>query len=209
MQPKRIAYLDLSQAHDTVAPMVDVVVLNSRPLDSDMVKACMESVNALQYTNLGVLVFDNRDHALTIGAAYNACAQHSEADWLLFVSDDDLVEADLLVSMVATLGALVLKGEDPVSLTTKCMLLTEQGIVPSAVEHLGMWRRDWLLRHEFDEQLQKHVGHNLVSRLNTIQSLHNRALRWCIPHQLGYVFRQHIGMAGGSVIRQPATMGIA
>jgi len=180
-------------------PTIDVLLVNSRGMDHPWVKQAVASVHAQGYP-CGLLILDNTDRALSIGAAYNQLVRDSDADLVVFLSDDDYMEPDLVGGMEACMAmAQKQQAGVVVHLTTFCtVLIDHQGRAGQAqIPHLGMFRRSFLLEHPFNEALQHGVHTDMFSRLQNTTKFMGRPVSACVVHNYGYTFRQHIGQASG------------
>lgn len=188
-------------------PLVAVAIANSRPLDHPWVKECFESVKAQTYALVETVVVDNRDHHYTIGRAWNEAVRATEAPYVLFVGDDDKLALDLVASLVGNWPVVEAQFPELACLTTCCTFLHEgtnaSGHMPPNFMHTGMWLREFLLRHPFNETLAKGVDTAHVGLLDRMSALARRPMRACLTHHFGYVWRQHVGMASG--MRMSAT----
>lgn len=195
----RIAYNGRSV--DTMPLRVAVCMVHSRsgrwPVDA------MNSVRAQSYANTELVVLDNTDHSLSIGAAYNQLVRFTTAPLVLFLSDDDLLSLDLVASMVACMQLDRDNGAPLEHCTTNCTLLIEQNgsAAQAPVMHLGMFRRAFLERNPFDEALPKGVHTDMLGRIARQQDLARVQLTAVISHHYGYIFRQHVGQASGMVVQ--------
>jgi glycosyltransferase involved in cell wall biosynthesis len=180
-------------------PSIDVVVVNSRGVDNPWFKHAVRSVHGQSYP-CGLLIVDNNDRALSIGAAYNMAVQESNADLICFLGDDDWMEPDLVASMEACMDMARRQNDGVViHLTTFCTAVIEHLGKMGQVQlpHMGMFRRDFLLEHPFNEELEKNVGGEMFRRLNDTSKFLGKPVTAAVVHHYGYMYRQHIGQASG------------
>ncbi len=185
---------------DTEPPKVDVCIVNSRGELHPWTLQAMNSVKEQSYPHTGLIVVDNNDHALSIGQAYNQAVQASDAKFVAFLGDDDMLCVDLIASSVWCYDQAVrMTAPQLVHVTSNTMLLIEQsgGIIPSLFAHQGMYLREWLLTNPFDEHLAQGVGYDMHTRMQRTAQLRNSPLSLPMMHHYGYVWRQHIGMVSG------------
>lgn len=208
-QPRtRIAYGGRSV--DTMPMRVAVAVVHSRGANPWVLQA-LDSVKAQSYANTELVVLDNNDHALTIGAAYNELARFTTAPLVLYLSDDDLLSIDLVASMVAAWEYGRSSNPDLVHCTTNCTAYMDQygTMVATPLAHLGMFDRAWLLENPFDETLPKGVAQDMHSRLQRRSELARKVYSQTITHHYGYIYRQHVGMAGGMrIVAKPQMQAV-
>lgn len=195
----RLRYTDHTKPVDTTPPKVDVAMIQVRPDDHVWVREAKQSVQAQSYPHLGMLVVDNQDRALTIGNAWNACVQASDADLIFFLGDDDGLVPDLIACMVDGFSHMRKQAPNLVHLTTQCTVLDESAGAAAAlkVTHTGMFLRQFLVEHPFDEQLSKDVGLDKVNAIGQAQKLVGQPMSMAILHHYGYIWRQHPWMNNG------------
>lgn len=202
----RIAYTGRSV--DTMPLRVAVCMVHSRtgqwPIQA------MDSVRVQSYANTELVVLDNTDHSLSIGAAYNALVRFTTAPLVLYLSDDDLLSVDLVASMVACMQLDQDNGASLEHCTTNCTLLIDQdgSAAQAPVMHLGMFVRTWLESNPFDEALPKGVHKDMLGRIARQQELLGKQLTAVITHHFGYIFRQHVGQASGMVVQRKSPLSI-
>lgn len=198
---ERLTYEAAGQGEHAAPLQVDVIMVNSRGADNPWKQQALNSVRASDYPGIMCLVVDNNDHALTIGQAWNLALQTSVADLVLFLGDDDFLSPDLIGSLVAMYRAAVTTygQQDVIMVTSPCTAVDEHGRVMAQlpIHHTGMYRRDWLLDHPFNERRQRYVDTEMHERITTLSNLRGTALSIAIGHQYGYMYRQHVGMVSG------------
>lgn len=200
---ERLKYTNCTKPVDTKPPKVDVCMIQVRPDDHAWVQEAKQSVSEQVYANLGFLVVDNQDRALSIGSAWNACVEDSDADLLLFLGDDDGMTVDLVSAMVYGYQHMKAKAPNLVHISTNCTILDESsgsvGMAP--VQHTGMFLREFLVDHPFDELLARHVGLNKVQAIAQASKAIDQPMSTGIMHHYGYIWRQHMFMNNGRPIR--------
>lgn len=184
-------------------PKLAVIVVNSRGADNPWFKLCLDSVKAQTYPKVEPVIVDNNDHSLSIGAAYNAAVRATTAELCLFLGDDDMLACDFCHGIVH--GFNLLKNgpmPDLVHVSTNCIAHDERTGAegPLPLPHMGMFTRKHLEENPFDEELPRGVGRDAVLKLERGQRFTGKPKSIVIPHLFGYVWRQHIGMAGGMVL---------
>ncbi|WKZ67145.1 MAG: hypothetical protein QY325_04265 [Flavobacteriales bacterium] len=195
-------------------PTCDVVVVNSRGADNPWFVACCETVRAQTHPGTRLLVVDNNDHGLSIGAAWNLAADASSATYMLMVGDDDLIMPDLVHTLVMSMEALRRRpgGEELVQLQSPMTAIDINGRVMCLLEqgHSGLWLREYVARERFNEALERHVAPELQQRMDLRSSLDLKLRHASIGHHYGYRYRQHPGMVSGMKVsyQEPAPTGI-
>lgn len=200
---ERYRYSDHTKPVDTTPPKVDVVMIQVREDDHRWVKEAVKSVEDQSYPHLGLLIVDNRDRALTIGQAWNGAVQASDADLVLFLGDDDALVHDLVASMVSTWAWMKAKVPNLVHVTTNCTLVDDNSgaVAIGPIHHTGMFLRQFLVEHPFDESLAKGVGKQKMQAIAQAQKFLGQAMSSGIMHHYGYIFRQHPWMVGGQQVQ--------
>lgn len=192
------------------APLdVDVVMVVSRGMDNLWVMQAAASVRACTYPSLGLLTVDNTDHALSIGKAWNLGVRASSADAVLFLGDDDYIVPDLLFGLVEFMRAHRAQNPELVMVTSPCTAVDEQNrpLMQIPVHHTGMYDRDWLQEHPFNEARQRYVDTEMHDRLAALTRLRGKPLMAAMSYHYGYFYRQHVGMVSGQkVVQKPAQM---
>jgi hypothetical protein len=198
-----------------------IVIVNSRGATNSWFLKALQSAHDQLYPVSGTLVVDNNDHALSIGAAWNLAVQACEADYLLFLGDDDYLSMDVVGHLVGTIERM---RERPdmrhlVMVSSFCTMidgddrpLADRGANDAGVQtmnmvqlhHTGMYRRDWLLDNPFNEILHKHVSTDMQQRIAARGKVINAQTYLATSYHYGYFYRQHIGMVSGEkVVREP------
>lgn len=199
----RLRYTDHTKPIDTLPLKVDVCMIQVRPDDHEWVIDAKRCVADQSYPHLGFLVVDNMDRSLSIGNAWNACVQASDADLLLFLGDDDGMTPDLVECMVHGWKHMGKQAPNLVHLTTNCTVLSHDLRLQAhvKVQHTGMYLRQFLLDHPFDGTLDRHVGRSKVEAIHTAGQAIGQPMTMGIMHHYGYLYRQHPWMVSGLQIK--------
>lgn len=209
---ERIAHTLANSAHPTL-PLVDVVIVNSRGARNNWYLQAYETAMEQCYGHTGVLVVDNNDHALSIGAAWNLAVQHSTAEYVLFLGDDDYLAVDVVAHLAGTLHHLRSKptGAELVLISSGMTFVDEfgrpiqqevhygtaVGHVYLRQHHTGLYLRSFLEGFPFNESLAKHVSTDMQQRVRQRGQLLGKPTMHATTHHFGYAYRQHVGMASG------------
>ncbi len=200
---ERLTYTDHSRPVDTMPLKVDVIMVQVRPDDHDWVHQARTSVQEQSYPHLGFITFDNADRSISIGAAWNACIQASDADLVLMYGDDDAMTADLVQSLVDGWKHMAPALPNLVHLTSHCTVVDQDARAQAhaTIQHTGMFLRQFLVDHPFDEGLERHVGAMKVQAIGEAQKAMGQPMSMAILHHYGYIFRQHPWMVSGRPIQ--------
>ena len=195
-------YTDLTKPIDTTPPKVDVVMIQVRDDEHPWVEHAVKSVTEQSYANMGLLIIPNADRSLSIGRAWNAGCQASDADLVLFLGDDDMIVPDLITCLVESWSFMRARVPNLVRITSPCIALEDdRGSGPVPYHHTGMFVRQYLLDHPFNEELAHGVGHAQARSIDQAQRALGQPMSSAVAHHYGYIFRQHPYQVGGQQYR--------
>lgn len=172
-------------------PRVDVILAHCRPLEHDWVKQAMRTVELQTYPHLGLWTIDNSDHALTLGEAWNAGVQRSEAELVAFIHEEDAYTADMIEALVTFLGMAQQNDANVVHCTSFVTLLDERSgkTVPLNMPQVGMWQRSALQAHPFPAKDQRPEAGALHAMREAMEP--KQSVTVAVAHHYGYIFRNH------------------
>jgi glycosyltransferase involved in cell wall biosynthesis len=174
---------------------ITVGIVNSR--NNDDFRFALESIRRAFYhiEAIDIHVVDNFDKRLSIGAAFNEIADKANNEWVLYLGDDDFITNDYLISLAIGYTTFKEKNPDiePVVISTKLTLLSETKRVAIDAVPQGMWKRDYVREHRFDETLERWVDTEFFER---VMGMGDRIL--VLNHQYGYYYRQHDNNISGN-----------
>lgn len=179
-------------------PPVDVVMIQIREPGHPWTKAAEQSLSEQTYPNLQAIIVDNRDRSLSIGEAWNQAVAQSTAGWVLFMGDDDVLSPELVRLLVDHTVEMQRQGMPVIHGTSFTTVLDDQsGISAQAngITHTGMFLRQWLVEHPFDESLANGVGVDMMRQIAEESKRTDQPLSTACAHYYGYLFRQHAFMA--------------
>lgn len=170
-------------------PLVSVIVIHSR---NEWFNECVQSIDRSFYPNKELIVIENMDKGKTIGKCWNEGVEESNGEFCLFVGDDDAITPEYIMSCVLSIIDRRSKGMMVEGVASNCMAVNvEEGAMTPALMYVtGMWTRDFLQKHPFDESLKKKVDYHWMER-GAKKYAHN--LTW----NFGYIYRQHEGQVSG------------
>ena len=178
-------------------PAISVVILRGRDND-EWFKECVDSLNGSILPLHEILVIDNRDRAISIGAGWNLGAREATGEWVFFIGDDDFVSPEYFIALVTSYTAAV-ANPHPAEIISVSSYPTafndEDGAAFPVVGRIvtGMWKRDFLLSNPFNEELTRLVDADYVAR-------HIKNNIVIARHSYGYFYRQHSGKTSGRLI---------
>lgn len=144
----------------------------------DLAKRSIEN----QSIKVEFLVIKNLDRKHTIGKLWNAGVQKASGDYVFFLGDDDFLSECYLNELLH----YAKKQENSVYWTTNMTVFNETSHAFMKRQCTGMWRRDYLLKHPFNEELKTGIDREYleeVKKRGDVGSL--------IPHNFGYFYRKH------------------
>ena len=200
----KLRYSDHTKPVNTEPPKVDILMIQVRDTTHPWVEAAVQSVADQSYPRLGLIEVDNRDRSLSIGAAWNAAVQASEAELVMPMGDDDILTMDLIASLVDQWQYIREHAPNVVHINSMCTILDEDTgqSVHASVQHTGMFLRQFLLDYPFNETLGRNVGLEKIAAMANAQVELGQPLSMGVRHHYGYIFRQHAFMASGRPMRR-------
>lgn len=173
-------------------PRVDVVIAQTRSADDPWLQAAIRSVEQQQYPNTGLWTVDNQDRTLNIGEAWNIGVGASNAPLILLLREEDMLTADLVQTLVTFWELGQRDNPGLVHVTSLMTVLDEQsgrmGSAPMA--HAGMFSRETLLAHPFDQAMSHRVAEHLLQRLHN-SAKQSEPVTFGVAHHHGYIWRNH------------------
>jgi len=167
---------------------ITVGIVNSR--NNDDFEFALHSITRSFYNIdlVDLLVVDNTKKELSIGAAFNKIADEAKHEWVFYMGDDDFISNDYLLSLAIGYRTFKEKNPkiDPVVISSKLTLISETERAAVDAVPQGMWRRDFVRKHRFDETLERWVDSEFFER---VMAMNERIL--ILNHQYGYYYRQH------------------
>lgn len=159
-------------------------MINSRSTrHKDWVDMAIKSIKN-QFYPVEFIIVNNTDRKHTIGECWNKGVKQATKDWCLFVGDDDFFARDFTLTFAV--WADLLKDKNPTAISCNMTALGEEAQRLLHRPFTGMWKKEYLLRHPFDETLTRGVD-----REYTNEALKRNKVFLTIPHYYGYYYRQH------------------
>ena len=146
------------------------------------VQTAIESVKK-QVVRCELIVVKNWGLKKTIGKAWNEGVKLAKGEQIFFLGDDDFISDTYLFD----LKHLMDKAKCP--MVTSYMTVFKENMkeaVPYTESCTGMWRKDYLLEHPFDEELTKGIDRDAIDKL--LQRGDNYSIS---QHNYGYFYRKH------------------
>ncbi len=175
-------------------PQVTVIMINSR--NNEFVDLARDSIKNQYYPFIEYIEEKNFDKSRTIGKCWNDAVKKSTSDYCMFISDDDYITPDYVLSVMSGYLEITKIDKDLVGATTHLTAFDE---VTGDREQLnvyptGMFTKEYLLEVPFDETLLKMVDTEYYKKLK------NRKV-FNVYWQYGYHYRQHDGMVSGRTLK--------
>lgn len=182
---------DMSHPVDTLPPKVAVVIVYHREPDHQHLLDAMESVALQSYPNCHCITVDNRTAGLTLGAARNLAIEHTDADFILPLAEDDRLELDTVASLIAFHQHYRKELPQLRHTTTACTVLMPNGTIGVANGLLapGMYLREHLVSNPFDKELSQAVDTAALRLLHIMAGALGGPTSITIGHHFGYQLR--------------------
>ncbi len=167
--------------------MVGIVVIDSRSkTHKEWVKQCLDSIRSQTYRDIDVRVIDNTAKLLTIGRCRNQGAKMLEGcKWILYVDDDDWIERNYVQYLLDF--AEYNDSPELAGVSTSCTFMYPDHWELRSEVPIGMWKREYLLEHPYDEGLTKYEDIDMVKKL--VKGGKHRIMS--ASYLTGYYYRQH------------------
>ena len=174
-------------------PTVAVVMIDWR--NNNWTKEAIRSVERQYYPVDEFVIVANRKNTKTIGQAWNEGVKQAESEWILFIGDDDVITSEYILSLLIALQEALDHNHCNINVVTSyCTVFDSKTAIPVYNRvPTGMWRREFLAKHPFNEELKR-----LVDKDYFDNHIHKGGASMCIAaHQFGYMYRQHNGKTSG------------
>jgi len=162
----------------------------------EYVDKAINSVKGQTFQDIELIVLDNKERTHSIGRMFNQGAELASADWVYFLGDDDFVSPDYFASLKMFIDRYAIE-EKYVAVSSYSIFFDDEKKVMStnAMTPMGAFRRDYLLSHKFNEDLEKYIDVDYYKRLDA-DGKKAKIMRW----HFGYYYRQHDGNVSGRKI---------
>ena len=164
---------------------ITVVMINSRSdKHPDWVQVAVESVKKQTYP-CELIVINNLKRKQTIGQCWNRGVKEAKGDWILFVGDDDWLSREYVSTLVQYAESTK---EDYAAFTTYMTAFDNETGEYAHVRRIctGMWKREYLLSHPFNEVLEKGVDREYIE-----EAMKDNQRYLIVGHHFGYFYRKH------------------
>ena len=184
-------------------PKVAVVVVISRQNSNPKwVEKAIRSIKDQYYNFVQIILIDNNDKSLSIGAAWNTAINQCEKDvkWILFVGDDDYLSPDYLFSLIMHAEHSIAKEKRTVNISTYLTMFKEKQIDDKPHIYLeqrelivtGLWNLEYLKANPVNEELENKVDTEMFDRMKDL-GWKQEVLYW----HYGYFYRVHEEQVSG------------
>jgi len=188
---------------ELIFPKVAIGIVKTREhLVADAIKSAERQ---LYPEDIDIVVIDNLDKKKSIGKCYNEIAEKTEADWIMYLGDDDIIVPTYIITLIARLLELSVDDKyNVVCLTTYCILYNDKSNKQLNRVVQGMWNRKYVLENRYDETLDKLVDIDLFRRTNEREDL-TIAL---VPYMNGYYYGQGTDNISGNKFDGKVEIGV-
>jgi len=183
-------------------PKISFVVVDSRSDEHpEWVGTCIDTIKK-QNIPIELIIVNNVDRKKSIGKCFNQGVQDAKCDLVAFVGDDDYVSFELAELLWRWFNSEEVKRSNVVRVSTAMTVFNDESgeNFPIAREWTGCWKRDYLLKHPFNEKLKSGVDRELVE-----EAQKRNDLMVFVTYYHGYFYRKHDGYscAGSIVFTKP------
>jgi len=147
------------------------------------------------YPNFKIRIEDNPKMQKSIGKIFNELVEESDADYVFFLGDDDMIAPDYIQSLMDNLMLSQEYQPELIYASSYISYLHENGelfgfspLIPT-----GLFQRAFLLENKFNEELPKLVDTEMINRVDKL-GFSKLVLRY----HFGYLYRQHDNMVSGT-----------
>ena len=163
--------------------MITVIMINSRGRSHpEWLETAINSVKR-QMVPCELIVINNLDNKKTIGQCWNEGVRQARGDWVFFLGDDDFISDDYLM----TLTNLARKTKDKMVTTYRTVFRDDVAqAFPQEMPMTGMWRKDYLLEHPFNEKLKRGIDGEYIDQFTLAGNNYTTAY-----YHYGYFYRKH------------------
>ena len=166
---------------------ITVIIVDSRSdRHPDWVEGAIKSVKNQIY-KVKLAVVNNIGRKRTIGECWNYAVRQCDTEWILFLGDDDWLSFDYCQMLHNWTKRQDTK--HAVCFTTNMTVFREEGGDPYkefARPCTGIWKRQYLLKHPFNERLRKGVDREYIEEVEK-----RGDTKILIHYHFGYHYRQH------------------
>lgn len=164
--------------------MISVVMIDSRSdKHPDWVELAKNSV-LRQAIDCELIVVDNIGRKKTIGQCWNEGVKAATHDFVFFLGDDDWI----VETYLGELYYYAIKNPKFTMYTTYMTAYIEEENKSMAYLTIctGMWRKDYLLKRPFNEELKKGIDREYIEEMKK-----RGDVGFTVPHNFGYYYRKH------------------
>jgi len=177
----------------TQYPSVDILIANSER-NREWFEDAHSSATYQSYPHYRIVVEDNPNMQKSIGKVFNDMVKYSDADYVFFLGDDDMISPDYIQSLVDNLLFTQEVNPEAVYATSYISYLREDGELYGYAPFVptGLYLRSFLVENPFNEELPKLVDTEMISRISTLG--YSKVI---LRYHFGYLYRQHDNMVSG------------
>ena len=168
--------------------LVSIGIINSRgAAHGDWVHQSIQSA-LHQNIPVDVITLNNMERQRTIGECWNIMVKEAKCDWILFLGDDDFISHDLCELLYRWANSDQVKNGRTVCVTTNMTAFEDETGKKTALarQHTGMWKREYLLKHPFNEKLTKGIDREYIE-----ETLKRGDFVTIVEYFYGYFYRKH------------------
>jgi len=164
--------------------MISIVMIDSRSKSHpDWVQTAINSVKQ-QTVNCELIIIPNTDRKKTIGKCWNEGVKRCSGEWILFLGDDDKLTSDYVYILEHNIEKH--SKMNMVAIATFMTVFDKEHNEAMKRVPTGAIKKDYLIKHPFDEMLEKGVDRYWFDKMKM-----RGDLQVVIPYHFGYYYRQH------------------
>lgn len=169
---------------------ISTIVIDSRSkIHPDWVELCKDSILKQTRPVDELIIVDNTDRDKTIGECWNEAVKEATGDWIFFVGDDCWIARDCVQVMMNHSDTHL------PCVTTYMTMFDEKGYTVVQRPCTGMWKRDYLLKHPFNETLDKGIDREYFE-----EAVKRGDGYYLINYYFGHFDRRHDDHRSGKVV---------
>lgn len=169
-------------------PIVSIIIIDSRSdKHPSWVNQSIESAKN-QNVPVEVIVVDNIGRPKTIGQCWNEGVRLAKTPFCFFLGDDDYIAYDLIETLYRWMGTQLSRGMNIVCMSSNMTAINDEtkNQHPLVRQHTGMWVRDYLLKHPFNEKLLKGIDREYIE-----ETIKRGELIGLVEYAYSYYYRRH------------------
>ena len=173
---------------EDIKPLVSIIIINSRGLQhGDWVH---NSIQSALHQNIPVDVIEikNLNREKTIGKCWNEGVKLAKCDYVFFLGDDDYIAFSHCEMLYRWFNSDRIKNSRVQNISSYMIAFEDETGKKTALarQNTGMWKKDYLLKYPFNENLTRGVDREYIE-----ETLKRGDLVTIIEYDFSYFYRKH------------------